>query len=365
MGAPKLEISFIEKAKSLIERSERGIVGLILKDLVSDNTNNFIVQLENDIPTWLSDFNKEQIKLALLGNATAPKKVICYVMDTDKDLAEEYTNAFDFIRKSKTTILAIPSVLEDDKLSTTVEYVKKLREEDHKKIIAVLPYDKTLDYEGIVGCNFTAYVDSATNTKVSGEYTKDEYCSRIAGLIAGTPTNNSITYATLSDLTDCNRLTNEEQDKAVDNGELILMNDGEKVKVVRGVSTLKTTTDTKGDSFKKIKIVQIMDLIYDDIIVALRDDYIGKYNNDYDDKCVLMTAVNNYFLSLVSESIITEGSVSIDLDAIRTYLKTKGEDVTEMSDTELKNAQTGSTVYLTGVVKIPDAIEDIIFPIYI
>ena len=109
-------------------------------------------------------------------------------------------------------------------------------------------------------------------------------CSRIAGYIAGTPFTQSITYGTLNDLSDCNRLTIAEQDAAVDGGKLVLMHDGEKVKIVRGVNTFKTTTKTKGDSFKKIKIVNIMNLIYDDLMKSIRDDYIGKFNNDYDDK---------------------------------------------------------------------------------
>lgn len=361
MNAPKIDITFIEKAKTIIERGERGIVGLILKEQIderldetSTNDKSFIVQFESDIPEWITDFNKEQIKLTLIGNVTAPKMVICYVIND----VSEYNDALAYIKKSKATILAVPTVLTDGMIDTVVSFIKSTREEEHKKIIVVLPFSKTEDYEGIVGCDFEAI----SNDRV---YSNEEYCSRIAGLIAGTPLNQSITYATLSDLTDCNRLKEREMDTAVDEGKLILMNDGEKVKVVRGVNTLQSTTKTKGESFKKIKIVSIMDLIYDDILISMRDDYIGKYNNDYDDKCVLMTAINNYFLSLIGDGLITEGKVEIDINAMREYLKKKGEDVLEMSEKDIKEANTGSIVYFRGTVKIPDAIEDIVFPIYI
>lgn len=71
------------------------------------------------------------------------------------------------------------------------------------------------------------------------------------------------TYAPLSELSDCTRLT--DIDTPVDKGEFIIFYDGEKVKVVRGVNSFVTTIDGKGDSFKKIKIVEAMDMINDDI----------------------------------------------------------------------------------------------------
>ena len=53
------------------------------------------------------------------------------------------------------------------------------------------------------------------------------------------------------------------------------------------------------------------------------------------------------------------------LEAQRNYLRMAGEDVTEMTDKEILKANTGSIVYLTGKVGIPDAIEDVEFPIYL
>ena len=58
MGAPIINISFIEKAKTIFGRAERGVVGLILKDNVTgSNPQKFTVQLTDEIPEYLSDFN--------------------------------------------------------------------------------------------------------------------------------------------------------------------------------------------------------------------------------------------------------------------------------------------------------------------
>lgn len=375
MGAPIINISFIEKAKTIFGRAERGIVGLILKDnLVEGNPQKFTVQLTDEIPEYLSDFNKEQIKLALMGNVTAPKKVVCYVMNAggsvgDDDeptrLTEEYKKARAWVRETKIHFLACPTVETDGQLADMIAFVKEEINVNKNKIMGVFPFANTEDSDGIIGCEFTAYTTGETHTATSGAYTAEEYCSRIAGFIAGTPFNMSITYGTLNDLSNCNRLTVAEQDEAVDAGKLVLMHDGEKVKIVRGVNTFKSTTKTKSISFKKIKIVNIMNLIYDDLVKTIRDEYIGKFNNDYDDKCILVTAINAYFMNLVTQSVITSGECQIDLDAQRNYLRMAGEDVTEMTDKEILKANTGSIVYLTGKVGIPDAIEDVEFPIYL
>ena len=204
-------------------------------------------------------------------------------------------------------------------------------------------------------------------------FRSEQYCARIAGLIAGTPMTLSCTYAPLPELSDCTRIT--DIDTPVDKGELIIFYDGEKVKVVRGVNSFVSTIKGKGDSFKKIKIVEAMDMINDDIVTAAQDNYLGKYANTYPNKCLLLTDVNNYFAQLKRDDIVNSYSISFDADAIRMYLKGKGlqatledgtvKDVDECSDEEIITVDTGSSVFLTGSVKILDAIEDIKMPIYI
>ena len=56
MGAPSIDISFIEKAISAITRGERGIVMLWVKDtLPAPAINPATVVTESDIPAGLSD----------------------------------------------------------------------------------------------------------------------------------------------------------------------------------------------------------------------------------------------------------------------------------------------------------------------
>ena len=193
------------------------------------------------------------------------------------------------------------------------------------------------------------------------------FCSRIAGLIAGTPMTISCTYAPLAEVSDVTRLTKEQLDTAIDSGEFVLFHDGEKVKVGRGVNSLKTTSQEKGEAFKKIKIVEAMDMIQNDIRMTAEDGYIGKYANSYDNKCLLIMAVKGYLEELERSGILETGTsvVELDLAAQENYLKSKGIDTSDMSEQQIKEANTDAKVFLRARVSILDAIEDIVLPITI
>ena len=375
MGAPSINISFIEKAITAIKRGERGVVMLLVKDtLAAPATNPVTVVLENDIPTGLSDTTKEQIKLAMIGYVNAPKKVLVYCMGIAADaetaaVEAGYSAALEAIETIKFDYLAIPTVQTDGKGQDIATWIKSVRTNKKKKVKAVLP-NVAADTEGVINYTIEKNVKTesvtgqdGTVTTVDINYTAEQYCSRIAGLIAGTPLTISATYAPLPELSDCTRLN--DIDTPVDDGEFILFYDGEKVKVVRAVNSFVTTIDGKGDSFKKIKIVEAMDMINDDITKTAQDSYLGKYANSYNNKCILMTAIGGYFKQLLKDGIISSYAVDIDIEAQTIYLQSKGIDTSEMSEDDIRVADTGSKVFLKGNVKILDAIEDIAMPIYI
>lgn len=385
MGAPSMDIQFIERAITAVKRGERGIVLLWVKDsLPAAAVNPATIILSSDIPSSLSDATVEQIKLAMIGYTNAPKKVLVYSMGISEDAETAavdagYKKAMEVSETVKFDYLAIPTVETDGKTQEVASWVKSMRDNKRKKIKAVLPKIEA-DHEGIINFTTDRNVKTETVTEKNGTktavdivYTAEQYCARIAGLIAGTPLTFACTYAPLTELSDCTRLT--DIDTLVDNGEFIVFYDGEKVKVVRGVNSFVTTVDGKGDSFKKIKIVEAMDMINDDIIKTAQDSYLGKYANSYSNKCLLISAISGYFAQLKRDGIISSYSVSLDAEAIRTYLKGKGlkatledgtiKEVDECSDEEIITADTGSFVFLTGNVKILDAIEDIKMPIYI
>lgn len=348
MGLPNINIMFRTQASDIIERSQKGVVGMILKDTAAAGGHE--ITSEAQIPSGLSAQNKGYVERAFLGYASKPKKVLAYVLGSE---AENFTDALDYMSRYQVDYLVGPPDLEDSGSTEIVTWVKAQRENDNL-VKAVLP-NTAADNEAII--NFT------TEKVVVGdsEYTAAEYCSRIAGLIAGTPLTISSTYAVLPEVTDVTRLTKDQMDTAIDNGEFILIHDGKKVKVGRGVNSLKTVTKEKGEIFKKIKVVDTIDIIKRDIRMVGQDSYIGKYPNTYDDKCLLIMAIKGYFEQMEQDDILQKGesSVGIDLEAQKAYLKAHDVDVESMNEQQLKTASTGSQVLLAASIKILDAIEDI------
>lgn len=360
LTSPEVSISFIEKGASAINRSERGVVALVLKDDTSKLSESpYTVYSISGIPEGLSEANEQYVKDALVGYQVSPRKVIVYIMNgSAEDLEAEYKEMMKYFEQTKFDWMAIPTVESDEKVADIATWIKSLRTQEHLMRKAVLP-NSTADSEGVV--NVTSSLYKANGVEVTPEQTTP----RIAGLIAGTPMTISATYAPLRDYADCTRLNKEEADAAVSAGKLVYIWDGEKVKLNRAVNSFVTTTQDKLDSFKKIKIVEIMDMMYDDIHSTAEDSYIGKYANSYDNKCLLITAINAYFNELIRTGLLASGVCEIDVDAQRNYLQSQGEDVESMSDQEIKEANTGSHVFLRATVSILDAMEDIQLEIYI
>lgn len=364
MGAPSVNIAFIEKSATAIQRGERGTIAMLLKESAV-TTADYVVYSVTDIPSNLSEANKTAVKQALIGYQTAPKKILLHLIKSDSVESNGYTDALAYFATQKWDYLVVPTAETDTKATEVANWIKEQRTAG-MTYKTVLP-NVTADNEGIVnvttGCK-----------KGEVEYSAEAMCARVAGIICGTPLTMSCTYAPLSEMTDCDRLSASDLDAAVDAGKFVFMWDGEKVKVCRAVNSFTSTTDTKGGSFKKIKVVDTMDIIKDDIRMTAQDSYIGKYANSYDNKCLLVTAINSYFAGLVRDGVLASGSCQIDLDAQRSYFAEKGGKVVvngeekaleDCSDDEIKQGNTGSKVFLKAVISILDAIEDISLEIYI
>ena len=367
MGLPNINITFEERGITAIKRGERGIVSLIIEDNAAPLSNDKIdVITPSDIPSMLTEENRIQVELALMGYVTPPKKVIvCIIKKSSEEVEADYKEIQNYLETIRFDYVAIPQI-KDSKTDSFATWIKTLRDTKKKKVKAVLP-NTAADHEGII--NFTT--DNIV-TKF-GNFNTTEYCGRIAGLIAGTPLTIACTFAPLPEVLDCDKLKADELSKAIKRGELVLYNDGEKIKIARGINSFVTTVEGKGKSYQKIKIVEALDLIFDDITKEAEDNYLGKYSNSYDNKCLLMVAIMIYLDALVDSGILNGGHqhIRLNLDKQIRYLKLKdyvmpdGRDVENMSELEIKKADTGDQVFLKGGLKVLDAMEEIDLPIAI
>lgn len=350
MPYPKISIVFKSAAASAIERSDRGIVALILKDAAAQK-GNLVLQSVTDIPAGLSTYNKNQLSLAFMGGSKAPLRVLAVVQDS---ALADYSTSMSYLETVPFDVLAVPGIASAD-ATTVASWVKSCRDSKNKKFIAVLP-STAGDHEGIVNFATDNIIVGATT------YAAKDYAARIAGIIAGTPLTSSCTFFPLPEVTDVPHLINTDVDAAIDAGKLILVNDGRQVKIARGVNSLQTLTTDKTAVFKKIKIVSILDMIYQDIKHTVEDNYIGKITNDYDHRCILISAIKGYFEGLELDGLLAKGTsvVEIDVAAQKVFLTSLGIDTSNMKDSKVKTYEyTGDKVFLSTNIKPLDVMEDI------
>lgn len=307
---------------------------------------DWILRVPDNDAVWTVKCGAEEIVKLSFANAVLGEDA---VEDTDENLSAALawmaTQDFDY--------LVGPADCTEKEAGAISDWLKNMRASACVKYKTVLP-NCAADHYAIV--NFAAENISAGDVV----YTTAEYCSRIAGLLAGTPMKIAATYAPLPELTDVKRLNRGQQDEAVGAGKLILVWDGRKVKMSRPVNSLVTTGEGMLDSFKKIKLVETMDLIQVDLTAAAEDSYIGRYANSYDNKLLLITAIRSYFQGMERDGLVQPGyTADIDLKAQEQYLTEKGVDISEMSEQEIREADTGTHVFLLVRCKLLDAIEDI------
>ncbi|RXI70501.1 phage tail sheath C-terminal domain-containing protein [Clostridium tetani] len=350
MGLPEIDISFKSLAKSAIERGSRGTVALILKDNGIFN-NPIKIDSIGKIPIGVNENNTEQIKLALKGGYNATKEVLAFFISEEGKIEDVFTKLFN----SAWDYLAIPEITELEK-ETVVTQIKHMRDDKHKRVKCILP-NHAADYEGVI--NFTT-----DEIKVGDKtYTTAQYSSRIAGILATTPLNISATYFVLPEVLSVKPY--EDPDKSIDDGELIIINDGEKCKIGRAVNSLVSTREGISEDWKKIKIVDAMDLMYTDIRKVYADKYVGKVPNSLDNKMIFITTVNSYFKNLEQEGVLNPGKNTsfINLGKQKLYINGQGVDVKNMKENEILEYNTGSKFFLAGKVSILDAMEDLYFDV--
>ncbi|WDV47139.1 phage tail sheath C-terminal domain-containing protein [Clostridiaceae bacterium M8S5] len=377
LGLPKIEINFKTQGVTAIERSAKGIVALILKhhvDVKKENSEEIKVKGDHitgtsfeyksidEIGTYLvkdstdkaDDWgvqNLKYIKQAFLGT---PSKVIVEYLTT----SESINDGLGRLKTKKWNYLAIPEIMREE--STVASWVSGERTNNKKTFKVVLPNEGLGgNCEGII--NFCA---SNIKTKDSDVFSGAEYAPRIAGILAGLPFTRSATYYDLGEVVSVDAF--DDSNKEINEGKLILINDGEKVKIARGVNAYTQTTVTKGESFKKIKIVDAVDLMTDDIRDTFNNYYVGKITNSYDHKVLFLSAINAYFKALEKQEILDpsyDNKAQIDIEAQKLYLQGKGLDVSTMKEQQIKEYNTGSQVFISAKVKLLDAMEDLMMEI--
>ena len=353
LGLPSVNIVFKQEGITAIERGERGIVALVLKDTKA--LGGHTVYDITDCPQELSEANRRYVIDALIGNTNAPLRVELFVLGAEGQVVE----ALNYFENTKFDYICSPSFTSGDNTEVST-WVKALRDNEGVMVKAVLANTEA-DHEGII--NF------ATDNIVTAHktYKTAEFTPRIAGLIAGTSLKIATTYANIPEIISVPYEKKNATAEKVGEGKLVIFKQSGEYRIARGINSLTTTSEVKGEAFQKIKLVDIMDLMTNDIRQTCHKSYIGKYANSYDNKCILMTAIEGYLDQLVLDGLIERNTVKveIDMEAQKAYLKSLGINISEMREQEIKEYNTRDKVFMAIKCKILDAIEEINLRVFI
>ena len=362
-GMPQIIINFRTKGTTAIKRSARGIVAMILHNENKDEIHNYTIRDVSDIPdTGLTDENVDLIKKCLLGT---PLRILVYTLpNTNVDSAtKDQADVLKMLANIKWNWLCAPTATTQEQ-NDLASWIKAQRSNKHKTFKAVLS-DQAADHEGIV--NFcTNNIKVRTDTDSLGNpvyttYTAVQYTARIAGILAGLALDRSATYFKLTEVESVE--VYEDIDTLIDKGELLLIDeqDGDGVKIARACNSLTTFTTDKGEEFRKIKIIEGIDMVTDDIRDTFKKYYVGKVINDYNHKMLFISAVLVYFSEIKGNVLDADAPNTVDIDTTwqSNYAKLHGDDPTTMSVMEIRQYNTGDTLALVGDIRLVDAMENL------
>ena len=345
LGMPTLTITIKKAAQTVAARLKDGVVAMIVRD-ATETPGLYVVGDTADIPSKLAVNTAASVERALLGGINRPQKVLLSVIGTEDDLVTKGAAA---LASSDFDYLAAPDDVDEEEMGALVDWLDGIRAK-YSVGKLVLP-DHAADNMAVI--NF-----SASGIQAGGAtYTGAQYCSRIAGLLAGTPLSNSSTSAVLSEVTGVTEVA--DPDAAVAAGKLILVYDGRKTKLGRAVNSMTTVPTDQSESLKKIKIVAAVDLIRREAKMLVDDQHTGQ-GNSYDNKLVMVAAVQDFLTQLEAEDVLQDGSgyAELNLEKQRAWLKKNGVDVANMSDQDILKADTGSRIWIKMGGTILDGMED-------
>ena len=341
---PKINITFKQLANSFIQRSERGVAVLIVRDATAGGngyaTYTDITELENAPYTAA---NKQYITDCM---TFGPLRCGVAKVGTDGTLADALALV---TAHEKTGWITVAGGTSAD-WTALVSWIKA-REKEAKSWKAVVFKAAAPDCMHVVNL----YNDKVTFADSRGEVTGEKYTPSLVGLLAACNVSRGATNSLCANLKEVT--VPEDPDAAVGNGQFLLVNDDLEVHVGVDVNSLTTTNgSTLTEDMKYVETVEAMDMMRDDITKAFRDEYLGNYRNSLNNQMLLISAINYYFLQLAQQDILDPehaNRASIDVAAQRSAWVGSGKSEAESwDDATVRSNPFKRNVYLSGDVKI-------------
>lgn len=334
-------LTFKQQIADLIEMGNKGKLLITVKsELVTEPTINIYQSKLFEINN--KDLEK-QIKQAL---KRKPTKVIVLEYPTSNSLIDNVslldTINFDWIIS-----------LNEEEQQTVSDYC------DEKEVFGLV-YNQTADSKWVVSLQNPSAV-LANGVEINGSSTIDGVglLPIIGGLLAGCPYTNAATSYILDEL------ESVEMPEEITQGQFVLYNEEEGVRVATAVNTLLTLHDNETQDMKDIAIMEGIRRYKKDFQKAFRTGYKGK-KNTYDNQQLFISAGKGYLRNLEDDNVLIldpeyNNDIFINTDRVRELWIASGkkeEEINAMSDLEISKLTYKKIVVLKSKVKFLNAIDE-------
>ena len=348
-GMPKVNIAFQSAGMQAIQRSERGILLLLIKATNPEEVGSYKLTSLIEVPEEVQ-FSEDTIKYIELAFEAHPRKVLVEVYGDNNPLNQVLAK----LQLVKFNYYASPNADEEDLTVIKSWHMNEVNEKD--RTIKFVGFDYEADHETVINWATPRIIYDGV------EYNGQETTALIAAQLAALPLTRSFTHYTWPLLTDADLPYVEDPDGAVNEGKLFLTYDGDRYATSRAVNSLVNYEANKGQDFSKIKIVESMHLIKDDIRDTWNEHYVGKVLNTYENKMQFIALINRVYFAELRNTVLEDNDnsgVDIDVAAHMRYAIQRKANVDEMTNQQIREFNTGSNVYLDGRVSMLDAMEDL------
>lgn len=192
--------------------------------------------------------------------------------------------------------------------SVYTAFVRRLREDEGKKVQAVLSNYSGADYDGVISVK-NGVVLSDGKTLSAAQAT-----AWVAGAEAGAQINESLTFQAYDDAVDVSqRYTNAQIEAALKAGEFVFVPNNGRAIVEQDINSFTSFSPKKGKEFSKNRVIRVLDGINNDFKRIFESFYIGKVDNDADGRNLLRNECNTYMNTLQGINAIQNFDSSTDV----------------------------------------------------
>ncbi|MBU5260741.1 phage tail sheath family protein [Bacillus pumilus] len=247
----------IQVTENVLDSSKRDVVTYVGTDIVDKQVVTDVKELKQN--KYVQFSGEGEVTITAGVTLSGGKNGVPSVADYTAFLEAAETEYFD--------VIALPNNTSEQLKATFVAFVKRLRDDQGRKVQGVLP-NYVADHEGII--NVTSGVLLEDGTKI----TPARATAWVAGASAGANFNQSLTFVEYEGAVDTlERLDNDQVEYRLSQGEFLFTFDARDrtVSVEKDINSLTSYTTEKNKTFGKNKIIRVLDAINNDLTRELKN----------------------------------------------------------------------------------------------